>query len=381
MIKDLQEKRGRLYGELKSLNEQMAGKVEDAESRARFDKIADEISAIDAEIRREEVRLSLESTTAAQPKDVNKRASEAVRKVLTNTSLTSEESALVEKRDSISGIAGTNILPTTVSDSIESAIIHIGGFISNAGQVITTAGNPMNFPTANNTAQKGTWVDEYESTTVASPTFTPNTLNAYTLASNIVPISLELIQDSEFDLIAWLQSELTMCLSAGLNEAITKGNGTSRPTGIVGSATAVEGTASITFDNLMDLKAGVNAAYWQNAKFMMNPKTFVSLRKVKGNDGQYVWNNIANAAVPMIDGHEVILNSDLDDIAATGGKAPVLFGDFSKYKLRLVRNISFSVLREVYAAYRAVGVMAFLRADGKLLDAGTHPVAKLVQPA
>ena len=131
----------------------------------------------------------------------------------------------------------------------------------------------------------------------------------------------------------------------------------------------------------MDLKAGVDSAYWGNGKFMMNPKTFVALRKIKGSDGQYIWNNIVDAAVPMIDGHEVILDSDLDDMAATGSKVPILFGDFSRYKLRMVRDINFSVLKEVYAKYRAVGIYGFLRADGKLIDAGTHPVAKLVQPA
>lgn len=377
MIKELQEKRGRLYNELVALNEQMAGKAEDAETRAKFDKLAADIEAVDAEIRRENTRLSLTAERAEEPKDVNQRASVVMRKVLLGQPLTSEENTLIEKREGdFGGVVGTNILPKTVSKTIEAALRNIGGFIGATGQIWTATGAPMNFPSTNNTAAKGEWLAEYAESSEIVPTFTANNLAAYTLSSKLIPVSLELLQDAEFDIIAFLVDEFTKALSSGLNEAITKGNGSGKPTGIVSGAAAVAAGSTITFDSLMDLKAGVDSAYWNNGKFMMNPKTFVALRKIKGNDGQYIWSNIAGSVVPMIDGHEVILNSDLDDL---GSGNPILFGDFSRYKLRMVRDINFSVLKEIYAKYRAVGIYGFLRADGKLIDAGTHPVAKLVQ--
>lgn len=380
MIKKLQEKRARLYNELVTLNEQMAGKAEDAESRAKFDQLAADIEAVDAEIRREQTRLTLTAERAEEPKDVNKRASQALRKVLLGQPLTAEEAGMVERRDAFTGVDGTNILPTTVAKRIEAALRNVGGFVSAAGQIWTSTGAPMNFPTTNNVAAKGQWLAEYAPTPEGVVNFTPNTLGAHTLSSKLIPISLELIQDAEFDIISFIEDELANGLAAGLNLAITTGNGSGKPLGIVKSAFKVAGGSTVTFDSLMDLKAGVNSAYWKASKFMMNPKTFVALRKIKGNDGQYIWSNIAGSVVPMIDGHEVILNSDLDDLGATGGMTPILFGDFTRYKLRMVKAINFSVLRELYAQYRAVGIYGFLRADGKLLDAGTHPVAKLVQP-
>lgn len=380
MIKELQEKRSKLYADLVSMNEQMAGKAEDAESRAKFDKLAADIEAVDAEIRREQTKLSLMASKNEQPKDVNVRASQVLRKVLLGQALTAEEAAEIEKRDISAGVAGTNILPKNVSKTIEAALRNVGGFVSAAGQIWTSTGAPMNFPTTNNTSAKGAWLAEYAANSEMAPTFVANNLAAYTLSSKLVPVSLELLQDAEFDIVAFIEEELSKGLAAGLNEAITKGNGSGKPTGIVNDAYKVAGAATLTFDSLMDLKAGVDSAYWGQGKFMMNPKTFVALRKLKGQDGQYIWNNITNAVTPMIDGHEVILNSDLDDMGATGGKTPILFGDFSRYKLRMVKNINFSVLREIYAQYRAIGIYGFLRADGKLLDAGTHPVAKLVQP-
>ena len=380
MIKELQEKRARLYTELVSLNEQMAGKAEDAESRAKFDKLANDIEAVDAEIRREQTKLNLMASRVEQPKETEVRASTILRKVLLNQALTADEAAEIEKRDISAGVSGTNILPKTVSKNIEAALRSVGGFVSAAGQIWTSTGASINLPSTNNTAAKGAWLAEYAANSEATMTFAANELKAHTLASKLIPVSLELLQDAEFDIAAFIEEELAKGLAAGLNEAITKGNGSGKPKGVIKDAFKVSAGSTITFDNLMDLKAGVDSAYWGQGKFMMNPKTFVALRKIKGQDGQYIWNNIANAVTPMIDGHEVILNSDLDDMGATGGKTPILFGDFSRYKLRMVKNINFSVLREVYAVYRAIGIYGFLRADGMLIDAGTHPVAKLVQP-
>ena len=56
-------------------------------------------------------------------------------------------------------------------------------------------------------------------------------------------------------------------------------------------------------------------------------------------------------------------------------------GDFSKYKVRIVRGIEYRRLEELLAEYGAIGIFGFCRADGALVDAGTHPVASLVIPA
>ena len=75
-------------------------------------------------------------------------------------------------------------------------------------------------------------------------------------------------------------------------------------------------------------------------------------------------------------GKAYILNDDLDDAGA--GKTSVLFGDFSKFKIRMVRSFRVIRLNELLAEYLSIGLFGFARTDGILLDAGTHPVHKLV---
>ena len=71
-----------------------------------------------------------------------------------------------------------------------------------------------------------------------------------------------------------------------------------------------------------------------------------------------------------------IINDDMAGIGA--GNASVLFGDLSKYKIRMVKSFRIIRLNELLAEYLSVGLFGFARLDGTLLDAGTHPVLKLV---
>jgi HK97 family phage major capsid protein len=69
-------------------------------------------------------------------------------------------------------------------------------------------------------------------------------------------------------------------------------------------------------------------------------------------------------------------------MAEPGARAKtVLFGELSKY---LVREVSGAVVRrlvERYADYNQTGYILFARFDGDLIDAGTHPVKYIAQPA
>ena len=110
---------------------------------------------------------------------------------------------------------------------------------------------------------------------------------------------------------------------------------------------------------------------------MFNRNTLYSLVKIKDTTGRYIWQEGAkDGTPPTLFGKTYILNDDLDDAAA--GKTSVLFGDFSKFKIRMVRSFRVIRLNELLAEYLSIGLFGFARVDGILLDAGTHPVHKLV---
>jgi HK97 family phage major capsid protein len=71
-------------------------------------------------------------------------------------------------------------------------------------------------------------------------------------------------------------------------------------------------------------------------------------------------------------GYPYIINQSMTT-PATGVKS-ILFGDFSKYIIRDVREVELRRLDELYAVLGQTAFLAFARTDGDLLDAGTHPV-------
>ena len=71
-------------------------------------------------------------------------------------------------------------------------------------------------------------------------------------------------------------------------------------------------------------------------------------------------------------GYPYVINQDVA-VPAASAKS-LLFGALDKYHIREVMDISVLRLVERYADYGQVGFLAFARADGDLVDAGTHPV-------
>jgi HK97 family phage major capsid protein len=67
------------------------------------------------------------------------------------------------------------------------------------------------------------------------------------------------------------------------------------------------------------------------------------------------------------------------DSSVTATKNTVLFGDFSKYIVRKVKDFSVLRLDERYAEIGQVAFLAFSRVDGQLVDAGSRPIGILQQ--
>lgn len=248
-----------------------------------------------------------------------------------------------------------------------------------ASIISTSGGGDLIMPTINDTAAKASIVAEYNQSTKRTPSFGSEILKAYTYRTPIVPVSQELLQDSAFDLESLLSGLLAESFGRGINEDLTIGSGTSKPRGLVTSATdaGIEAAAAaITLDNVIDLIKSVDSSYARNGRFMFNRDTLYSLIKIKDTTGRYIWQEGAKDGSPAtLFGKGYILNDDVPSIGE--GASSMLFGDFSKYKIRMVKNFRIIRLNELLAEYLSIGLFGFARVDGVLLDAGTNPVKKL----
>ena len=392
-LKQLKEKRASIFSQIDQLRTAADGREMTAEEQQRWDTLLADYNKVDKEVEAEErfeqIRRhqleQAENNPAHTPEDrsaADRQYEEAFRSYLLSGSqgVTPEQRTLLQERAGLQGLTAGVLIPSTLAGSIEKALKSFGGMFE-AGSIITTGnGGDLILPTINDTAAKATIVAEYAQSTKRTPSFSSVTLKAFTYRTPIIPVSQELLQDSAFNLDTILSDLLVESFGRGANEHLATGTGTGQPKGLVTAATAVAQEAAataITLDNILDLIAGVDSAYAKNGKFMFNRNTLFALAKIKDNDGRFIWQDGSRVGLPStLFGKSYIINDDMAGIGA--GNASVLFGDLSKYKIRMVKSFRIIRLNELLAEYLSVGLFGFARLDGTLLDAGTHPVLKLV---
>lgn len=212
------------------------------------------------------------------------------------------------------------------------------------------------------------WVDEEGAYKESDDVFGQVIIGAYKLGT-MIKVSEELLNDSIFDIQSYLADEFARRIGNAEEEAFITGNGTGKPTGFLNTAELGVTTASekaITADELIDLYHSLSVAYRGKAIWMLNDSTIQFIRKLKDNNGQYLWQPGLVAGAPdTILGRPVMVSRYMPSIA-TGAKA-IGFGDFSYYWIADRQGRSFRRLDELFAANGQVGFRGSQRVDGKLI--------------
>ena len=215
------------------------------------------------------------------------------------------------------------------------------------------------------------WLDEEDALTESDEVFGQTSLSAYKLGT-FLKVSDELLNDSVFDLPSYISTEFARRIGAKEEEAFFVGDGSGKPTGIFAATggaqagvTAASSTA-ITADELIDLFYSLKSPYRRKAVWVMNDSTVKAIRKLKDNQGQYLWQPSLTAGTPDTILNRPVYTSSYVPAIAAGAKT-IAFGDFSYYWIADRQGRSFKRLNELFATTGQVGFMATQRVDGKLI--------------
>lgn len=293
-----------------------------------------------------------------------------------------------EFRNSLSGQDGSSggyTKDQTLVNNLELAMLAYGGMMQTSEIIRTATGEPMRWPTATDTSNTGRQVGENASHDAGSdPTFGSVEWNAYTFTSDIVKVPNELMTDSVFNLATVLGQMLGQRLGRIQNTKYTTGTGAGTAKGITlcaaAGVTAASATA-IAFDELIDLEHSLDPSRraMPGVGYMFHDNILKALRKLKDGEGRYLWQAGANTGAPdTLNTYPYQVNQDMASSIATTA-ITVLFGELPAYKIRQVGQIVLRRLDERFADTNQTGFLAFVRGDGNLLDAGDHPIKKLVQ--
>ncbi len=278
------------------------------------------------------------------------------------------------------GASGGFLVPDSFINRVEAAMLAFGGILQVATIFNTNSGSPLPLPTINDTGNTGEMIGESGSvgTTSTDPSIGQITLNAWKFSSKPVHIPTELIEDSPFDIAARVGDWLGERIGRIINTKMTVGTGGAEPEGIVNGATlgkTAAAAAAIDPKEIIDLAHSVDPSYRGNARFMLHDSVLSAVRKLQTTDGQFLWMPGLQAGVPdTLYGKPITINQDMESTLATGNKV-ILFGDLSKYNVRQVRGIR--VHRWTRDENDQEAFVAYVRADGAVIDAGTNPIKYL----
>lgn len=240
--------------------------------------------------------------------------------------------------------------------------------VRSLAKVITTsAERKIPVAAAHSAAQ---WTAENAAYTESNPTFDQKTIDAFKL-TDLVKVSIELLQDSAFDLESYIAGEFARAFGIAEEQAFCVGTGTNQPAGIFtanGGTVGVNAAAAaaITADELISLVYALKSPYRRNARFLMNDATISAIRKLKDNNGAYLWQPSLQAGQPdRLLGYELHTSPYVPTMAA--GALTVAFGDFKNYWIADRAGRTVQRLNELYSTNGQVGFVATERVDGKVI--------------
>jgi len=221
------------------------------------------------------------------------------------------------------------------------------------------------------------WTAENGAYTESNPTFAQKAVDAYKETA-LAKVSIELLQDSMFNVESYLANEFGRAFGILEEEAFCVGTGSGQPTGIFNaysSGSPVGGEINVTTssvgkiiaDDLISLIYSLKASYRKNARFLMKDSTVADIRKLKDpTTGAYLWQPTLQMGQPdKLLGYELLTSAYAPAVAADA--LPVAFGDFHSYWIADRSGITIQRLNELYSTNGQVGFIATKRCDGKTI--------------
>lgn len=379
-IIELQEKRAKIWKQAKDFLDERQAKSDilSAEDNATYERMEKDVvdlgkeidrlnkqAAIDNELNQPTTNAIVGAPTLGKESGAKDQYDQSFWNMMRGNVSANVMNALKEGSDSDGGYL--------VPDEFENQLIqklHQENVLRSISHVIQTSSGDHKIPVV---ASEGTasWLDEEAAYTESNSSFGQVTLGAHKLGT-LIKVSDELLNDSAFDLTSYISTEFARRLGDSEEEAFLTGNGTGRPTGILndsnGAKDGVTAAAAdaITFDELIDPFYSLKEPYRKNAVFLMNDSTVKAVRKLKDQNGQYIWQPSVQLGTPDMILNRPVFTSQYMPTLSAGNKI-ALFGDFSYYWIADRQGRTFKRLNELYAVNGQVGFLGSQRVDAKTI--------------
>ena len=306
-----------------------------------------------------------------------------------------------------SGVGGGNTIPETFSNELIEFMKFYGAMVPGGGlcaEFSTPTGQDYHLMTVDDTANDGNLITEAKRVKGAAntdkyqagndPSFKRVTFQAHLYDSKIVPVSFEMLMDTQ---LSDLESILAELLGKRLGRKINADFTAELITAVKGNKVTTAAAASFTSDELMSLPHKIDPSYrgvgngggnnrlsvtftdatWQILRLMKVPTEGTS------GSGFTATPYLISSSQDLLSGepdrllgtYPIWLNQSMEAVAT--GKTPIVMGDFSEARIRTVQAPFMKVSEEFYWDQHMLAMIGLQRCDFKVTNASTF--AALVQ--
>jgi len=384
-IVELRAKRNTMWEQTKNFLEEHRDEngLVAAEFVDQYDRMADEVAQLGAEIARLEQQAEIDAMLsqptstpvktnpmAAHRNDVKPTATEEYSQAF--WSLMRGDGHLLEVRNALS-VGKDDEGGFTVPNEFERRLIQgleENNIFRQMAHVIRTSSGTRKIPVANDTME-ASWIDEGEAIPETNTHFRQAVLGAYKQGA-MIKVSNELLNDSAFDIAAYIADRFGKVMGRAEERAFLVGTGDKQPTGLLNDTIGAElgvtaaSQTAVTFDDIFKLYYSLKAPYRAKATFLCNEELLLQLMTLKDGQGNFIWKPALDVGKPdTILGRPIVTSGYMPGVAK--GQKVLAFGDMNYYWIADRSSRTFRRLNERYAEYDQTGFMTTQRVDGKLI--------------
>lgn len=288
---------------------------------------------------------------------------------------------------------GGYLVPPSYRTKLIEVMKSYGGLAAEVEDFSTTTGNPIEYPTLDDTANSGNLTGESEAHTGgADVAFGQVALGAYKYTAggaDDVPIrvSVELLQDSAFDIAKMITKIMGTRIARKQAAHWCTGTGVGQPKGIVCASLTADETLDVSdtidYDDLLDTEGALDPEYEQNAKWAMNKASWTQIRAIVGTDGRPLVQQAAQAGIggkpeKVLLGYPVVIDQGMPNLVDTGAFFAVLGVLSEAYIIRRVSQLAIVVNPYSRANYGQVEYTGWQRADGNVQNRSAYKILRNV---
>ncbi|NPV54560.1 MAG: phage major capsid protein [Firmicutes bacterium] len=178
----------------------------------------------------------------------------------------------------------------------------------------------------------------------------------------------EIIQDAAFNIEELVASRIAKFLARAEDKKFINGTGTGEPRGLLLDVTVVNNDSPLTpgtipIDIVREMVGSLDAAYLENATWLMSQSVYAALLANAKQTGDYYLLDFVSGPAPKLAGRPVAISAYMPAANAQSSVVLVL-GDFSEFLILDREGMELQVLKELYAWVGKIGYKFHTRTDG-----------------